>query len=136
MRGMATRGPYWSCDIAMTRLLAFLWCARCRMLSASMSNVKATAHRAPLGHGGGLAISFRLTGIRSSRERVSARGIPLAHGQAGNEIHYRINNDPVHHGRAGRNADERERVASELPRLVREADDLVVGQPDGLGELA
>src|ERR671933_163290 len=43
-------------DIAASRVSAEVWCARCKMLSASMSKVKATAHRAPFGHGTGLAI--------------------------------------------------------------------------------
>src|SRR5262245_4993393 len=41
------------------------------MLSASMSNVNATAHLAPFGQGGGLAISLRFAGIGGS-SRASA----------------------------------------------------------------
>src|SRR5262249_29531250 len=42
--------------MAASRVSAEVWCARCTMLSASISKVKATAHRAPFGHGTGLAI--------------------------------------------------------------------------------
>src|SRR5262249_16796014 len=40
------------------------------MLSASMSKVNATAHLAPFGHGGGLAISFRFAGMPNSPCRM------------------------------------------------------------------
>src|SRR5215467_5261800 len=41
------------------------------MLSASMSKVNATAHLAPFGQGGGLAISLRSAGMRTSSRASS-----------------------------------------------------------------
>ena len=58
---------------------------------------------------------------------LNTRSSDLLKRKARNEIHDAVNNNAIHHGGPGGNAYERQRVAAELPSLVCDSYNLVVG---------
>ena len=75
-------------------------------------------------------------GLRARRGRPIRRLSQLAKRESGGEVHDDVDDQSVHHGRAGRNADEAHPGQPALSDFVGDSDGLVVGHAHRFGQLA